>query len=50
MNRGLRPVLESLEGDGCPIRDERTAMIYVNGSEEIDLEGRRNHDFPPHLD
>lgn len=37
MNRGLRPILESIEWDGCPFCGEPSSMIGVNGPDEIVL-------------
>lgn len=37
MSRGLRPVLDSIEFDGCPFCGERPSMINVNGPDEIAL-------------
>lgn len=37
MSRGLRPVLDSIEFDGCPLCGERPTMSDVNGPDEIVL-------------
>lgn len=39
MSRGLRPVLDAIEFDGCPLCGEQPAMISVNGPDEIILHG-----------
>lgn len=37
MTRGLRPVLESIEWDGCPVCGEKPMIINVNGPDEIGI-------------
>ena len=39
MNRGLQPVLDAIEFDGCPRCGEEPEMISVNGPQEIILHG-----------
>lgn len=36
-DRGLRPVLESIEGDGCPVCGQEALIINVNGPDEIGI-------------
>lgn len=39
MNRGLQPILDAIEMDGCPFCGNTPAMIHVNGPDQIVLEG-----------
>jgi hypothetical protein len=39
MNRGLRPILDSIRFEGCPYCGEVPGFIHVNGPDEIVLEG-----------
>lgn len=37
MNRGLRPVLDSIRFDGCPFCGDHPVGMQVNGPDEIRL-------------
>lgn len=37
MNRGLRPVFDAINMDGCPICGEQTVGVRVEGPQDIRL-------------
>lgn len=39
MNRGLRPVIDSIKAEGCPFCGEEPKTIDIQGPDDIRLEG-----------